>query len=41
LAKRIIENLRQKEEGAVMPTFELPDVNKEMVSLEKMKGKWV
>lgn len=41
LAKRIIDNLKRQEEGAEVPTFELPDINKEMVSLDNLKGKWV
>ncbi len=41
LAERIVKSLRQKEEGAEVPDFVLPDVDKKMVSLEGMKGKWV
>lgn len=41
LANRIIEKLRQKVKGTEVPTFELPDVNKKMVSVDTLKGKWV
>ncbi len=41
LAERIIANLHKLEEGKAVPTFELPDVDKKMVSLESLKGKWV
>lgn len=41
LAKRLVASLQQQEEGSEVPSFELPDVEKRMVSLEDMKGKWV
>ncbi len=41
LAQRIINSLRQQTREAEIPKFELPDINKEMVSLDDLKGKWV
>lgn len=41
LAQRIVENLKRNEAGAEMPDFTLPDIDKQEVSLENMKGKWV
>ncbi len=41
LAARLAASLRQQEEGAEMPAFALPDVDKRTVRLEDMKGKWV
>lgn len=41
LAKRLVESFRQQEQGAEVPDFTLPDVDKKQVSLESMKGKWV
>lgn len=41
LASRLVASLRQQEEGSEVPTFELPDVDKRMVRLEDMRGKWV
>lgn len=41
LAKRLVNSFKQKEEGAEMPDFVLPDVDRKMVSLDGMKGKWV
>lgn len=41
LAQQLVEAFRQQEQGAVVPSFSLPDVDKEMVSLEDFRGKWV
>ena len=41
LAERLVASLRQQEEGSEVPAFELPDLDKRMVRLEDMKGKWV
>ena len=41
LAQRLVSSFRQKEQGAEMPNFTLPDVDKNMVSLESLRGKWV
>lgn len=41
LATRLAASLSKAEEGSVVPSFELPDVNKKLVSLDSMKGKWV
>ncbi len=41
LAERLVATLSQKEEGAEVADFVLPDVEKKMVSLNEMKGKWV
>lgn len=41
LAQRLIETLKQVEEGCAMPSFTLPNVDKEMVCLDSLKGKWV
>lgn len=41
LAERIAASLNQQQEGSEMPTFALPNVDKHMVSLDEMKGKWV
>lgn len=41
LAQRLVNSFRQQEQGAEMPSFTLPDVEKKQVSLDAMKGKWV
>ncbi len=41
LARRLQDSFAKMEKGETVPTFELPDVNKKMVSLESFKGKWV
>ncbi|MBR3724002.1 MAG: TlpA family protein disulfide reductase [Bacteroidales bacterium] len=41
LAQRLVASFRQQEQGAEMPSFSLPDVEKRQVSLDSMKGKWV
>ena len=41
LARQLAASLRQQEQGVEMPSFTLPDVDKNMVSLDSMKGKWV
>lgn len=41
LAQHIIDNLQQAEQGSEVPTFTLPDVDKEMVNLDSLKGKWI
>ncbi len=41
LSDRIVASLTRQEPGATMEDFTLPDVDKKMVSLEGMKGKWV
>lgn len=41
LAQRLAASLHQQDEGSEVPTFTLPNIDKEMVSLDAMKGKWV
>ena len=41
LAHRLAASLRSNEEGSEVPVFALPDVDKKIVTLESMKGKWV
>lgn len=41
LADRLAASLRQQDQGVEVPTFTLPNVDKQMVSLDGMKGKWV
>lgn len=41
LAQHLIESLKIAEEGSAMPSFTLPNVDKEPVSLDSLKGKWV
>lgn len=41
LAERIANHLHQQACGAEVPSFTLPDVDKEMVCLDSMRGKWV
>lgn len=41
LAQHLAAGLRAKEKGVEVASFTLPDVDKQMVSLEAMKGKWV
>ncbi|MCQ2273627.1 MAG: TlpA family protein disulfide reductase [Bacteroidales bacterium] len=41
LAERLANSLHQQEEGVEVPTFTLPNVDKNPVSLDEMKGKWV
>lgn len=41
IAQRIASNLRAHEQGNEVPSFRLPDVNHELVSLDAYKGKWV
>lgn len=41
LAERLANSLRKQDEGTEVPTFTLPDVDKNLVSLDAMKGKWV
>ena len=41
LAQRLATSFRQAVEGSEVPSFVLPDVDKNMVSLDNMKGKWV
>lgn len=41
LAERLAASLKRQDQGAEMPTFELPDINKNMVNINKWKGKWI
>ncbi len=41
LAERLVKSLRQQDEGVEVPSFVLPNVDKEMVKLDDMRGKWV
>ena len=41
LADRLAAGFSRQEPGAEMPDFTLPDVDRRMVSLDEMKGKWV
>lgn len=41
LAQRIIDKFMRQTGHAEVPVFELPDVNKNAVSLDRMRGKWV
>lgn len=41
LAQHLIESLKIAEQGSPMPSFTLPNVDKEIVSLDSLKGKWV
>ena len=41
LAQNLVANFTARERGSEMPTFELPDVDRNMVNLEDLRGKWV
>lgn len=41
LAQRIVSNFKAHEQGADVPSFVLPDVDRHPVSLDSLKGKWV
>ncbi len=41
IAQHILDGIDQRDEGGRVMTFSLPDVEKNMVSLSDMKGKWV
>lgn len=41
IAQRIAAQLRAHEQGVEVPVFQLPDVSRQLVSLESYKGKWV
>ena len=41
LAERLLAVIDQGEKGSEVPVFSLPDVNRNLVSLDSFKGKWV
>lgn len=41
LARHLLESFVQMEHGNELPPFVLPDVNRQMVSLDDFRGKWV
>lgn len=41
LANNLVSNFKQMEVGSSVPVFELPDVDKNYVSLDDFKGKWI
>jgi peroxiredoxin len=41
LAQNLLESFSKAEAGAELPHFELPDVDRTMVSLDDFRGKWV
>ena len=41
MAAHLVELMGQRKKGGEVPEFRLPDVDRRMVSLDDMKGKWV
>ena len=41
LARQLLETFEGQDRGSEVPSFTLPDVDKNMVSLDSLRGKWV